>query len=243
VIFFINRTGFGALADELDQIYGFGRVTYSGPLKRDFGHVPYVDDWFREGVRRSSSNYVCFLNGDIILSANWLRRAKQIFRWMDGRSIVVIGRRINFYLNPTYFNNLSFGKTLLREIDVMVNQSKHFVEIPYAIDTFLFQIDHMSWNPDRVPPFLMGRPRWDNWLVGYLNVVCDTITVGLNPPVYHIKHKPNGFDIRNDRMAVNQYTWIGNKNYRGSNLDTTWRISDKTLVHRRSSFQIQIDFP
>jgi hypothetical protein len=125
----------------------------------------------------------------------------------------------------------------------MVNQSQHFVEIPYAIDTFLFQIDHMSWNPDRVPPFLMGRPRWDNWLVGYLNTICDTITVGLNPPVYHIKHKPNGFDIKNDRMAVSQYTWIANKNYRGSNLDTIWTISGKTLIHRRHSFQIQIDFP
>jgi hypothetical protein len=76
VLLFVHRSGVRILADELDQLYGPGRVIYAGPIKHTFGDVPYVDEWFRHGIRRSPSDSVCFINSDILLSGDWFKRAE-----------------------------------------------------------------------------------------------------------------------------------------------------------------------
>jgi hypothetical protein len=240
VLLFINRSEFGALADELDHCYGSGRVIYGGHIKTSLAHVPYIDEWFRQGIRHSPSNFVCFINADILLSANWLTGAKHIFRLMDGHPIVVIGQRINCDINPRYFQNLSFGKALLQEIDHIAKKSVHYPESPHGMDTFLFQIHGLGLEPERIPPFVMGRYLWDNWFVGYLNHFCDIVTFSLDPPIYHINHKPNERNPNEDQFAANHYLWKSNRRYYGSNLDVMWKFSNPMLIRRRSSIQIQL---
>jgi hypothetical protein len=177
------------LAGEIDGLYGSGRVIYGGAIKHDFASVPFIDEWFRKGIQLSRSTFVCFINSDIILSANWLIRAKQVFRLMADRPILVIDQRINFHLNQHLFQNLTFDESLLQQIDVMVKKSPHFAYQATGMDMFLFRIDRLQINPERIPPFIMGKPYWDNWLVGYFNDVSETITFSLNPPIYHITHR------------------------------------------------------
>jgi hypothetical protein len=241
VLLFINRSEFGALADELDHLYGSGRVIYGGHIKTNLVHVPYIDEWFRQGIQRSPSNHVCFINADILLSANWFMRVKQIFHLMADHPILAIGQRMNSNLNAIDFQNLSFGHRLLQNIDDMVRKSRHSPETAVAMDTFLFRIDHLPLEPKSVPPFIMGRYYWDNWLVGYLNHHCDGISFSLNTPIYHINHQPNRRDSNDDQFATNKYLWEANKRYFGSNLDVTWRLLGDILVHRRSSIQIRLD--
>jgi hypothetical protein len=245
VLLFVNRTEFdpsGHLPDELDRLFGVGRVIYGGPIKHDFGGVPYIDDWFRQGIRRSPSKYVCFINADIVLSGKWLGRAKQVFRAMEGRGIVVIGQRIDFDLEMARFEKLSFRQeSLLGEIDEMVENSKHEDHSPYGVDTFLFQIEQLPFEPERIPPFIMGRYNWDNWIVGYLNRICETVTFNLSPPIYHMNHKRHNFDIEDDRVAVNHHTRKANKDYFGSNSDTIWEVLGDALVHRREHTRIPLE--
>jgi hypothetical protein len=183
VLLFVNRTAFdpsGRLPDELDRLFGPGRVVYGGPIKHDMSDVPYIDDWFRQGIRHSNSTYVCFINLDIILSGRWLGRAREVYRAAGDRPIVVIGQRIDFDLNLDLYGKLSFEQhSLLRKIDEMVDKSAHSDHSPYGVDTFLFRTDRMPF--EKIPPFIMGRYNWDNWIIGYLNCIYQTVTFNLSP--------------------------------------------------------------
>jgi hypothetical protein len=62
-----------SLTAEIDRLFG-ARVIYGRPIKRDFGRVPYIDDWLRQAVRRAPSRFVCLIKAGILLSAAWLAR-------------------------------------------------------------------------------------------------------------------------------------------------------------------------
>jgi hypothetical protein len=241
VILFVNRANFENLAEELEHRYELGRVNYVGPLKRDLADIPYVDDWFRQGIRLSQSTYVCFINADILLSANWFTKAKQVFHFMGDRPILLIGQRINVNLQPASFLNLSFKRSLLQEIDVLVKNSRHAKHSPIGIDSFCFRIDRLPFEPERIPPFVMGRYWWDNWMVGYATGRYNTITFRLTPPIYHINHTPHKLDPKVNRVAVNYYTRIANNNFYGSNLDTIWEVSGTFLFRRGNSIQVPLN--
>jgi hypothetical protein len=243
VLLFINRSGFGPLADEIDDLYGPGRVIYRGSIKHDFADIPYIDEWFQKGIQYSPTNFVCFINSDILVSGNWLTRAKQVFRIMAHRPILVIDQRMDFTLNLTHFDNLKFGgNSLLQQIDVMVKNSPHSIYQPTGIDMYLFRIDCLRLEPKRIPPFMMGRPLWDNWLVGYATTIGDTITFALNPPVYHIRHQSQWAGWKCERVSLNYHTWKANNEYMGSNVDAKWRVSGNALVRQGKSIQIPLNF-
>jgi hypothetical protein len=244
VTLFVNRTEFDPsdkLPTELETLFGHGRVTYAGGLKHDLTGVPYIDDWFRQGIRQSQSKYVCFINSDILISADWLSRVSTVDTALQDRSVLMIGQRIDFDIKEELFDGLTFTQsTFLKQVDAMVQNSPHTDHSPYGVDTFTFRLDRMPFDPERIPPFLMGRYNWDNWIIGYLNVISETVTFNLNPPIYHMNHVRHNFDIEDDKVAVNHHTKKANKDYFGSNYDTTWEVVQNELVHRRNGTKLHL---
>lgn len=238
IILFVNRKEFdpsGRFPALLDELYGAHRIRYAGPIRGDHKGVPYIDDWFIKGLKAVESKYVCFINSDIVLSSKWLRRVKQVYSVMNDKQLVLIGQRIDFDLQPEKLNSLHFGsKDFLKEIDEFVMSSNHSDHSPYGVDTFTFRADDPPFDPEKIPPFIMGRYNWDNWLVGWLNAneKIETITFNLSPPIYHVNHRRHNFDIKDDRVAINHHMKKVNQDYFGSNYDTKWEIFDDKLVHR-----------
>ena len=88
-------------------------------------------------------------------------------------------------------------RELLHEIDnIATNLSKHSDHSPYGVDTFTFKADNPPFDPYLIPPFIMGRYNWDNWIIGWLNHISETVTFNLDPPIYHINHIRHGFDVQ-----------------------------------------------
>ncbi|OHT04818.1 hypothetical protein TRFO_27602 [Tritrichomonas foetus] len=236
ILLFVNRSEFDPsdkLPTELDQLFGPGRITYAPSIRHDHKNVPYIDDWFRQGIKQSESKYVSFINSDIPISNDWLRRVKQVFQVMNDKPAVLIGQRIDFDLIDDKFNQLRFDqKHLLKDIDKMVQESPHSDHSPFGIDSFTFRIDSLPFDFEKIPPFIMGRYNWDNWIIGWLNQVAETVTFNLNPPIYHINHKRHNFDPNDDKVAVNHHFKKANKDYFGSNYDTKWEVVDNNLVRR-----------
>lgn len=237
ILLFVNKTEFdpdGSLSNELSRLFGANRVRYAESTRHDLKGVPYIDDWFREGIKQSESKYVSFINTDIPLSKDWLKRVKQVYSVMgDEKPIVMIGQRIDFDLDKNKFHQLRFDQEhLLSDIDEMVLQSKHSPHSPYGVDSFTFQIENLPFDSDKILPFIMGRYNWDNWIVGWLNTFADTVTFNLDPPIYHINHKRHNFNPEDSKVAVNHHFKKANKDYFGSNYDTKWEIVDQTLVKR-----------
>lgn len=236
VILFVNRSEFdpsGEFPALLDKLYGSHRIEYRGYIKSDLQGIPYIDHWFIRGLKETESKYVCFINSDIVLSSSWLKRVKQVFSVMKDKKTVLIGQRIDFDLNQWKLKDLNYGsQDFLQQIDKFVMDSNHEDHSPYGIDTFTFRADIPPFNPEMIPPFVMGRYNWDNWLTGWLNTIVDTVTFNLDPPIYHVNHQRHNFDIEDDRVAINHHLRQANYNYFGSNFDTTWEIANGKLQSR-----------
>ncbi|EAY21725.1 hypothetical protein TVAG_237510 [Trichomonas vaginalis G3] len=245
VLLFVNRSEYdpsGEFPNLLDKLYGPDRVKYLGYIKSDLNEVPYIDHWFIRGLQETESKYVCFINADIVLSSTWLHRVKQVFQSMKNKNVVMIGQRIDFDLRKEKLSTLNYGsKDFLKEIDRFVMDSYHEDHSPYGIDTFTFRADNPPFNPEMIPPFIMGRYNWDNWLVGWLNTICDTVTFNLDPPIYHVNHERHNFDPEDNRVAVNDRLRKANRNFFGSNYDTNWEIKDGKICSRL--LPIRYDLP
>jgi hypothetical protein len=238
VLLFINRTEFdpsGRFPTEIDRQFGAGRVNYAGGIRTDHSGVPYIHEWFIQGIRQSPSRYVCFINSDILLSEKWLSRVKQIFKAMENdRRLLLIGQRIDFDLESSEYNKLRFTQNnLLNDIDEMVQRSRHSDHSPYGIDSFTFRVDPPPFDVDMIPPYIMGRYNWDNWLVGWWNRICDTVTFNLDPPIYHMNHVRHSFDVNDSKVAINHHLKKANKDYFGSNYDTKWQVIEGNVVAKR----------
>ncbi|EAY22466.1 hypothetical protein TVAG_034890 [Trichomonas vaginalis G3] len=89
----------------------------------------------------------------------------------------------------------------------------------------------MPFNPHVIPPFLVGRYNWDNWICGYLNYKVLTILFGVTPPIYHIDHVRHQFNKGADPLVkTNEELRSMNYNYFGSNFDTNYVYKNGKIV-------------
>jgi hypothetical protein len=159
----------------------------------------------------------------------------------NDRKLFLIGQRIDFDLKDSEYDKLRFTQTeLLRDIDSMVNRSKHSDHSPYGIDTFTFRVDPPPFDVEQIPPYIMGRYNWDNWLIGWFNMICDTVTFNLDPPIYHMNHNRHSFDVNDSKVAINHHLKKANKDYFGSNYDTRWQIANGEIVARRGQEKFKL---
>lgn len=239
VLLYIHRHEFdptGNFPKELDKEFGEGRIIYAGGIRSDHNGVPYINEWFIAGIRDTPSKYICFINSDILLSEKWLTRVKQVFRVMEGKKPLLIGQRIDFDLDDSLYKLLRFDQEhLLSDIDQMVRDSKHSDHSPFGIDFFAFRADEVPFDVDMMPPFIMGRYNWDNWLIGWFNKICDTVTFKLDPPIYHMNHVRHRFDVSDPRVAINHHLKKANRDFFGSNFDANWKVKKGVLVHKKGS--------
>lgn len=238
VILYIDFNDFdstGALQKEFDDLYGKGRVEYLGKIKSNFKDIPYIDDWFRRGVQDSKTLTVCFINSDIILSSKWFKRVNQVFDILNNKKVVLINQRIDFDLNIHDVERLNFtSPNFLQDIDSIVMRSSHEAHSLYGVDTFTFRTYQLPFNPNIIPPFIIGRYNWDNWLTGYLNRYCKTVSFLLDPPIYHINHQRHHFDQKDPLVKINSNLRSYSYNYFGANDDTHYFIKDGYLQTRIS---------
>ena len=215
----------GQFQKHIIELFGENRVFYNGYVKSDQDGVPYVDDWFRRGIDEATTKYVCFINTDILLSSQWLRRVKQVYKvFPETEKLVLINQRVDFDLYRSTKNMKYNASNYLEEIDKLVSSSPNEEHTPLGMDTFTFKKDPLPFNVDMIPPFIVGRYNWDNWLVGYLNSVATTVTFNINPPIYHINHPRHEFDTSDPRVGANEMLRHLNYDYYGSNEDSKYEI-------------------
>lgn len=234
----------------INNLFGRNRIFYATPIKTNENNVPYVNEWFIRGIKQTKSRYVCFLNSDLVVPSNWFNITKKVFNLsiFSEKSPVFITKRINFHLNESIFNSIDFKSyksnpnQLLNVFEKIVfDDPNRKAEHPCAIDSFTFRADQVPFDVRRIPPFFMGRPLWDGWLVGYMNSVCDTITYGDTSRLYHIEHPRN----ESNWSGSNPETASNKNNYKprfyGDNSRTKWMVENGFLVKKLGSTRIKLD--
>jgi hypothetical protein len=127
-------------------------VTHVGdPAKNEYG-TPLLDWAFREAASRGTGEFLCYVNADIILLDDFLDAVKRLPRTPH----LAIGQRWDCDIRaPIDFDG--DGGSLAS----WARQNGR-LDLGRGSDQFVFP----RGTDFGLPPFAVGRPGWDNWIMG-----------------------------------------------------------------------------
>lgn len=196
---------------------------------------PILAELFEKAESSASNKFMCYVNGDIILTNDFIRAFEYLMplkqKWL------MVGRRRNIILEKEC--NFDDPHTIdeLKEIAIKENRmSSH-----KWIDYFLYTKGMFA----NIPPFVIGCWRWDNWLIdkalSQRAVVIDATDV---VTAIHQDHDPSGYEktkyvkrkeacyIENDRLF--KKTFIGNY---GSIDHATYVLTSSGLQRKKTGLR------
>jgi len=148
IILFGDEPGTAQVAGELG-------VRHIADVKRNEKGTPFLNDLFEQAQNLASFPAVCYVNADIILFDDFAAAAASVAAWRP--AYLMAGRRWDMDITaPLDFAAADWAERLRR--DVSTSSKRRSVS---WIDYFVFA---RGMYRD-VPPLLLGRVWWDNWLV------------------------------------------------------------------------------
>ena len=147
VILLGNENGIAAAAREAgaEHIPEVDRTEYGTPL---------VSSAFCRAAQAARNRLLCYVNGDIMLTDALTRAAASIGK----RNFLMVGRRWNVDIATPW----DFADSDWRQKLVAYAHKRGTLFRDDAIDYFVFPRDSRLVD---LPPFAIGRPRWDNYLL------------------------------------------------------------------------------
>jgi hypothetical protein len=117
--------------------------------------APMFDDVIAKGQRHAQADTVCFMNADIVLTPAWNRVVWGVRRWRT--EYLMVGRRWNLDVTtPIDFSRAQWARELVDDAMARGEMASNMF-----IDYFVFPRGMLT----DIPPFVIGRPGYDNWLL------------------------------------------------------------------------------
>jgi hypothetical protein len=149
VILFGNEEGAAETARELE-------VRHEPEVDRNSLGTPLLSSLFDRADRLAHHDRLCFLNADILLTGEFLAASTKLAQ-LHERSLMV-GRRCDMDITqPWDFSQKDWGQRLRS-----MGRERGKLRPPQWIDYFVFPRGLLR---GQVPPFAVGRPGYDNWLL------------------------------------------------------------------------------
>jgi len=149
VILFGSEEGAAEVASEF-------RARHETEVDRNSSGTPLLSSLFDRAGRLARHDRLCFLNADILLTDDFLAASTRLAQ-MRERSLMV-GHRCDLDITEP----LDFSNPNWREAIRSVARKRGKLRPPQWIDFFVFPRDLLR---GQVPPFAVGRPGYDNWLL------------------------------------------------------------------------------
>jgi hypothetical protein len=115
--------------------------------------TPLVSSAFEVARNVASSRLLAYVNADIVLLPDFVDTVGRIHH----PSFLAVGRRWNSDISSP----LDFGPRWDTRLRAVVRATGRLAE-PDAIDYFVFE---REGEMSTLPPFVVGRPGWDNWMI------------------------------------------------------------------------------
>ena len=147
IILFGDEEGIAEVAAEfgLRHVPHVARTTFGTPL---------VSDVFTQAERASDHNLFCFLNSDIVLTSDFMRAIERVVEQKS--RFLLVAHRWNLDVSDAFDFKPDWEEELRRKV-----RTRGELGGPSSIDLFAFTRGVMG----EIPPFALGRPRWDNWML------------------------------------------------------------------------------
>lgn len=147
------------------EVIIFGDETGSAEVAQSLGirHIPLVEvnkfgtpllsDVFVAAARESAGDLLCYVNTDILLLPNFFEASAR----MKSSRFLGIGQRWDLNIDRSIdFSDRSWAAWLSQ-----LAHTRGRIHPPGGSDFFLYPRGLF----DGLPPFAVGRPGWDNWLI------------------------------------------------------------------------------
>jgi hypothetical protein len=143
----------GAEAGVEDAARSVGAV-HVPTLVTDNDGVPRLDSVFEVASATAPSEWLCYVNSDVLLLPEFIEAARTAASSMG--DALVVSRRWNLEVREP----LEFGNDWAAKLRKRTERQGDLFS-PFGIDAFVFP--KCLFNG--VPPFSIGRFSWDNWLI------------------------------------------------------------------------------
>jgi hypothetical protein len=148
IILFGDEEGTAEVAKE------FGVCHVSEMARNEYG-TPLLSDVFNKGEQLAKYDLLCYVNGDIILGSEFMRAVEKVSQ--RTQRFLMVGECWNLDLADP----LAVDRPMWEEnLNALVRQSGE-PRGKDSIDYFVFPRGLYQ----QLPPFALGRPRFDNWLI------------------------------------------------------------------------------
>jgi hypothetical protein len=130
------------------------RLSYDGDIRKNEYGTPYLNDVFSKAQQAARNQLLCYVNCDIILTADLLNAVSMVERFK--KRFLLSGRRWDLLVDEPLDFSPGWQERLMAVVDKYGRSQP-----PSAMDYFVFSKG--LWVD--IPPFALGRTAWDNWLV------------------------------------------------------------------------------
>ncbi len=135
--------------------YPFVPVGEDVPVESDAYGTPLVSSVFEQGERAYHTPLLAYINADIILLADFWPAVGAVACACPG-SFLMVGQRWDIDITAP----LDFSDGWQDSLRVNIAQRGRLHQ-PAGMDYFIYRRGSLG----DIPPFSLGRQRWDNWLV------------------------------------------------------------------------------
>ena len=191
--------------------------------------TPLVSSLFGLAQTTAANNVLCYVNADIVFINDFLPSVQEAFK--EAPCSLLVGRRWDLDLERAWDFERTDWQERIREY---VHRSGHLHGWT-GIDYFVFPRGLFS----NIPPFAVGRTRWDNWLIYYarslrIPVINATESVLAIHQNHDYSHRPTG----------EEGVWTGEE--RRCNLELSggthhaFNLSDATHVLTRNGLKAAV---
>ena len=118
--------------------------------------TPLLSHAFNAAAKRSKYSVLCYLNADIILTPAFVAAVTRLLAVTGSQRWLAVARRKTLEVAGLLCFDAPGWCDRLTEDDSGVLDS------PGSIDCFLVPLTAL---PREMPPFVVGRPCWDNWMI------------------------------------------------------------------------------
>jgi len=167
-----DEPGTKEMADEI-------KAAHIPDVKRNQWGTPLISDIFNSAHRAASYPTMCYINSDIILPGNFTTQISRI----SLNDFLCVGRRWNTNVREYIdYHDRDWEEKLQEKVH---KQGRLFLWS--ALDYFVFP-KHLYTE---VPPFAVGRPSWDNWMI-YHARICDIPVIDATKSILAV-HQSHGY--------------------------------------------------
>ncbi len=213
VILFGEEEGLAEAASEL----GVRHVLQVG--RNDLG-TPLVSEAFEQARQVSCTPMLAFVNADIVLMSDFTRAA-EIASCVGFSSFLMVGRRHDIDIREPIDFSAGWEAKLRADVN-----SRGVLHGKAGIDYFLFPANF----PVKLPPFAVGRPGWDSWLIYHVRSIGIPLIDATDVVAAVHQNHSSAYQAFGDEARHN--TSLAGGFFRmGTLRDTNWRLTNSGVRH------------